>query len=179
MSSTKEFPVMTKVAIAFLLLACAAAWAADTVPLAVKTGQWESTSTSETSGTPPIPPEALAQMPPERRAKMEERMKAMGAPRTTTTKNCVTKEQIDKAFDMGQQKSCTRTVVSSSASKQEVRVDCSTDKIKSTGVFRVEAVNSETVKGSMQMTMNSGGRPMNMNSTFTAKWLGPTCDSKP
>lgn len=170
---------MTKVAIAFLLLACAAAWAADVVPLAVKTGQWESTSTSETSGTPPIPPEVLAQMPPEQRAKMEERMKAMGAPRTTTTRNCVTKEQIDKAFDMGQQKSCTRTVVSSSASKQEVRIDCTTGQMKSTGTFRVEAVNSETVKGSMQMTMNSGGRPMNMNSTFTAKWLGPTCDSKP
>jgi len=172
---------MKKVATVFLI-ACAAAWAADVVPLAVKTGQWESTSTSETSGTPPIPPEVLAQMPPEQRAKMEERMKAMAAPRTTTTKNCVTKEQIDKAFDMGSgpQKSCTRTVVSSSASKQEIRIDCTTEKIKSTGIFRVEAVNSETVKGSMQMTMNNaGGRPMNVNSTFTSKWLGPTCDSKP
>ena len=170
---------MMKVAIAFMLLACAAVWAADTIPLAVKTGQWESTSTSETSGTPPIPPEVLAQMPADQRAKMEERMKTMGAPRTTTTKNCVTKEQIDKAFDMGQQKSCTRTVVSSSATKQEVRIDCTTGQMKSTGIFRVEVINSETVKGSMQMTMNSAGRPMNMNSTFTSKWLGPTCDSKP
>ena len=28
----------------------------------------------------------------------------------------------------------------------------------------------------MQMTMTGGGRSMNLNSTFTSKWLGPTCE---
>jgi hypothetical protein len=176
----KEFSVLARVAIVFLLLACAAVWAADTVPLDVKTGQWEGTNTSATTGAPPIPPEVLSRMSPEQRAKMEENIKAMGAPRTTTTKSCVTKEQIAKAFDMGQQqKSCTRTVVTSSATKQEIHIECSTDKMKSTGTLRVEALNSESVKGSMQMTMTgAGNNAMTMNSTFTAKWLGPTCESK-
>ncbi|HEV2687310.1 MAG TPA: DUF3617 family protein [Bryobacteraceae bacterium] len=180
MSQIMEFPRMTKVVFATLLLSYAAAWAAD-VPLAVKTGLWESTSTMERSGAPPIPPEVLARIPPEQRAKMEERMKASQAPTTTTTKTCVTQEQLNKAFAMGdEQKSCTRTVTSASATKQEIQIECATVQFKSTGVIRVEAVNPENVKGSMQMntTTPTGGKGMTINSTFSAKWLGPTCEAK-
>jgi len=65
----------------------------DVQPLNIKTGLWQLTMTTTVSGRPPIPPEALARMTPEQRAKFEAAMKARAShgPRTRTYKNCVTK----------------------------------------------------------------------------------------
>ena len=49
-----------------LLLYPLASWSADELkPLDVKPGLWETTMTSQMSGMPPIPPEALARLTPE------------------------------------------------------------------------------------------------------------------
>jgi hypothetical protein len=167
--------------VAFVCGACL--WAADGLqPLDVKLGQWETTSTSSTSGTPPIPPDVLARLTPDQRAKMEAIVKAgvsKGA-RATTRKSCLTKEDLAKASAFGdEQKSCTRTVVTSSGSKQEVRFECTNGAMKNTGTLLVEAVNSENVKGSIQIAATSGDRTMNVNSTFTSKWIGATCSEPP
>ena len=55
-------------------------------------GLWEMTTTGETTGAPPIPADILAQMPPERRAKLEAAM-AANATRASTphvSKQCIT-----------------------------------------------------------------------------------------
>src|ERR1700681_4106488 len=79
-------------------LFCAAAWAAQTTPLNVKTGEWESTSTNETTGQLPVPQEMLDKRKPDKPAKMEAAMKARGlqGPRPTVYKNCLKKEDLDK-----------------------------------------------------------------------------------
>jgi len=41
----------------------------------------------------------------------------------------------------------------------------------------VEAVDSENIKGSVQMTLTFGDRTSEINSTFTGKYLGPTCSA--
>ncbi len=49
---------------------------------------------------------------------------------------------------------------------------------KTTGTVKVEAVDSEHIRGSFQMmaaTDASGGHAMSMNYTFTSKWLGAAC----
>lgn len=161
--------------ISLAALACAALLLADT--LNVKPGQWEATVTSQMTGLPPIPPEVLDKLTPEQRQMMEQRMKGNQTPRTQTSKSCITKEQIEKGFDLGNNdQSCTRTVISSTSSKQELKIECSNGNNKSTGTVRIEASSSESVKGSMQMTMSGGGRSMNMSNSFTAKWLGPACE---
>jgi hypothetical protein len=156
-------------------LFCAGICAAQT-PLNVKTGEWESTMTNETSGQMPIPQEMIDKMTPEQRAKMEAMMKARGmqGPRTTVTKHCVKKEDLDKPFG-NENKSCKPTIVSSSATKQEIHMECEMGGGKQVGTLKFEAVDSSTVKGSMQMTASNGGRTMNVNSTFSAKWLGSAC----
>jgi Protein of unknown function (DUF3617) len=120
--------------------------------------------------------EMLDKMTPEQRAKMEAMMKARGTqgPRTTVRKHCVKKEDLDKPFG-NENKSCKPTVVSSSATKQEIHVDCDIAGGKQVGTLKFEAVDSSTVKGSTQMTTSNGGRTMNVNSAFSAKWLGPAC----
>lgn len=156
-------------------LFCAATLAAQT-PLNVKPGEWESTLTNETTGQLPIPQEMIDKMSPEQRAKMEAMMKARGmqGARTTVTKSCVKKEDLDKPFGH-ENKSCKQSIVTSSATKQEIHMECEMGGGKQVGTLTFEAVDSSTVKGSMQMTASNGGRTMNMNSTFSAKWLGPAC----
>ena len=170
----------TSVLVVLLFLGCAWIWAADAIKLDMKLGLWETTTSFQTSGMPAvnIPPDALAKMTPEQRAKVEEMMKGMssGSPRTNTSKSCMTREKINKQqMFSDDKKDCTRTVVSSSPSKLELRLQCNTDGAKTNGTIWVEAMNSESMKGSMQLQTTGGDHTMNMNSTFTSKWLGPDC----
>jgi len=168
------------VSLVCVFLFCSAAWAADAVqPLNVKLGLWESTTTVDRSGMPPIPEEVLARLTPEQRAKIEERAKASAAqsPKTTTRKSCVKKEDLDKAMAFASDdKTCHRTVVTSTDSKLELKIECSAANMKSSGIIHVEAVSSDHVKGTMQMNMGDGPRAMKMNTTFDSKWLGPVCE---
>ena len=125
-----------------------------------------------TTGAPPIPPDVLASMTPELRAKMEERLK--GKP--VITKTCVKQENLDKPLTMGRaDKACSNTLVTSSSSKQEIHVECSRENTKSSGTIRIEAMDSENIKGTVQMTSTTGDRTMNIDSTFTGHWIGPSC----
>ena len=61
-----------------------------------KPGAWEMSITTLTAGTL-IPPDVLAKMPPEQRAKFEQSMQARsGKPMTHTSKGCVTQEDLDQ-----------------------------------------------------------------------------------
>lgn len=175
--------MITKLTIALTFAFCWAAWTADSItPLDVKLGQWETTSTMATTGMPPIPQEVLDKLTPEQRAKMEERMKSGGvggAPRTMTRQSCLKKEDLEKAMTFGaDDKSCTRTVVTSSRSKAEIHIECNRNGMKSNGTVKIEASSSENVKGTVQMSMGDGTRTMNVNSSFNSKWLSPVCSDK-
>jgi len=157
------------------------AWAADMVPLDVKTGLWESSMTYERSGAPPIPPDLLAKLTPEQRARMEEKMKSMPSQsqKTSVHKHCLKKEELEKPLSFGSaDKSCTETILTSSRSKQEIRVECAIGGMKQHGTIRIEALNSENVKGNVQMTATDGARTMNVNTSFSAKWIGAACEPK-
>lgn len=169
---------MKRIVIATLLCS-SAAWAQNKFqPLNVKTGLWESSVTSTRSGQVPIPAELLARLTPEQRAKFEARMKASSAAKATTItkKDCETKEKLaDQPFN--NQKECKQTIVTSTSTKAEIKVSCDFGDVKANGTMQVEALSPENVKGSGQMTSNGGGNSMSMNTSFSAKWLGPSCGS--
>ncbi len=61
-----------------------------------KPGAWEMTYTGLSTGTL-IPPDVLAKMPPEQRARIEQSMQASSdKPSTHATKSCITKEDLDQ-----------------------------------------------------------------------------------
>ena len=153
---------------------------ADNVRLDVKPGQWETTVSGQTTGMPPIPEEVLKKLTPEQRAKMEAAMQARGGAKTTVSKGCLTQQDLDKGFNPNNEgaKNCSRFVVTSSGSRQEIRVECLVGGAKTTGLIKVDAADSEHVKGSMQMTAVSGDHTMNMNYTFSSHYLGPVCSEK-
>jgi len=163
---------MTKHVLAVLILAAGASLAADLTPLNLKPGLWETTTVQERSGMPSIPPERLAAMPPEARARIE----AMTAskPAGTTTQSCRLDKDL-RPFTNDTNKSCTTTIVTSTGSKQEVKLECSMSGNTGTGRATVEAKDSEHVNGLVTMHMGANGRTMDMKITITAKWLSSDC----
>jgi len=183
-----------KTFLAIALLAGTAAWAADPVPLDMKTGEWEYTVTTQMGGITPagapkqmpqIPPEQLAKMPPDVRARVEAQLKQAqavmnGQPTTTTNKNCVKKEDLAK-FNPNSNKdqNCKITMVSSSSRKQEMKMECDSNGNKQSGTLTVESSGSEAMKFNLQFSGTNNGQPMNMTVNGTGKWLSATCtDSK-
>jgi Protein of unknown function (DUF3617) len=175
--------------LALALLGATAAWAADPTPMDIKTGEWEYTVTVQMTGLPQqsakqmpsIPPEQLAKLPPDQRAKVEAMLKqagdmSSGKPTTTTNKNCVKKEDLAKLNPSGNtDQSCKMTVLSSSRSKQEIKMDCDSSGNKTTSTMTIESSGSESTKFSLVSSGTQNGRPMNMTVNGTGKWLSATC----
>ncbi len=161
-----------------LTLLAGALWAADMTPLNVKLGEWETTTRIQMPGLPGIPQETLDKMPPQQRAMIEERMKAMQN-RPTVTKTCLKQEDLDKANTFGApDKACTYTVVTSSATRREIRIECDRRTGKQTGTVVVERADSEHIKGNVRMNMEQADRTMAVSSSYESKWLGPVCSAK-
>jgi hypothetical protein len=157
-------------------LFCATAWSARAQShFDVKPGQWETTVAGQTTGQLPIPQEMLDKMTPEQRAKIEAAMQARNG-QPTVHKSCAKKEDLDKPFARDfHSASCKQTFVTSTSTKQEIHMECEENGGKQVGTLKIEAVDSGTVKGTMQMTATNGARTMNLNYTYSAKWLGPVC----
>ncbi len=166
---------MTKHVLSLAILTAVAACAADSItPLSANPGLWETTSVTERSGMPPIPADALAKMPPDQRARIEAQFASK--PTTDTKQSCITKEDVAKGFglDKGIAQSCKRTIVTSTASKLEVKWECTGEQAGS-GTMKVEAVDSSHVNALIQMTMGAQGHVMNMKVTTNARRLGDDC----
>src|SRR5215470_18928091 len=150
---------MRMIAISILILCTFVVFAADTAPrLNVKLGLWEVTTTTSMAGAPPIPSDALANMTPEQRAMVEQRMSMGGAPRTSTEKTCETKEKLEKDnLFKGKDDECTRTPVTNTATRVEMKMHCSVKGYTSDGTIRFDAISPENVKGAMDMTSSEKG----------------------
>jgi hypothetical protein len=122
----------------------------DIQPLNVKTGLWQVTMTSKVSELP--------------------------TPNTSTYKSCVRKEDLDKYPFTDPEAKCTWTVQNSTGLKMDASGTCTPEnegKINFT--MHLEAVDSENVKGTGQLTVNGPAGTMNGNYSGTAKWIGATC----
>jgi Protein of unknown function (DUF3617) len=161
------------------------AHAADNTPLKVKPGLWEVTTEGQNSGTPPIPPEMLANMDPQRRAQMEEHYKEMMAKQAQkrVAQRCLTQQDIDEGFDkmskMNQGK-CNQTVTTSTATLREGQVQCSGATSSSSSTYHFEAPTPETLSGNTDTTTSVGGQSMHLKNTIEGHWVGADCgDVKP
>jgi hypothetical protein len=164
-----------------LLLWPAASRAADkNQPLDVRLGIWEITAVSDVSGIE-IPPEELAKMPPEMRAKAEAALKASTpkGPTTTTRKSCVTEKlTITSMFGDTAKSNCRRTTLTSTASRLDFHEECADSSEKTSSAdLHFEAIDSTHINGSVRSAVGhyGGGQLMRMNLNVNARWLGPDC----
>jgi hypothetical protein len=181
-----------KILFAIALFCPSATWAQDIKPFDAKVGLWESTASTEIGGMPAmpampaIPQETLDKMPPAQRAQIEAMMKGRGAgsPQTSTTRFCLDKDSLRRAF-YSSDKSCTTRLVSSTAATQQIHVECN-GSTKGAGDLTLERVDAEHIKGAMVMRSTGdarsggAGRSMDMKVTFSNKWISADCgDVKP
>lgn len=173
---------MRKLALGTLLcLSASLVWADGKYqPLNVKLGTWETTFTTTVSGAPPVPQEMIDKMTPEQRARFEAAMSKMasGTPRTRSSKSCLTKEKLEKD-PFNDRQSCAEKVLTSTSSKMEIEEICSEENAKSDSKVRIEATDTENVKGWVQTVVTGSGKTMNVNGAFTSKWVGAACQEKP
>ena len=152
--------------------------AAKLQTLNIKPGLWESTRTIKRTGQLPIPAEMLNRLTPEQRARMEERMKANSAAHTTTTteKHCVTREDLEKdRLKLAETKECTTTVLTTTTTTVKTKFVCDQEGMHATGTLELVAADPEHMNGSYHSTANAEGHTMNVEGTWTSKWLGPSC----
>jgi Protein of unknown function (DUF3617) len=144
---------MRKMILLGAMLASATILLADSSvqPLNVKPGLWEVTMNMTISGSK--------------------------APQTRTYRSCLKKEDLNKYPFVDPDKKCTYTVSSSTGSTMEASGTCApgSEGARIDFKLRLDALDTENVKGTGQMTMSMNGSSMNGNYAATAKWIGSSC----
>lgn len=147
-------------------------------PLAIKTGLWEITSTTDISGEMAIPPDVWANMSAEQRADAQAAMKQLAdeGPKTETDRSCVTQEDLEEPFQSGQEgdASCRNTFLNQTAKEQRVRIECTGD-TRGSGEFHIRVLDAQNVKGSLRMSSTDGEHEMQVRADIVGKWLGADC----
>jgi hypothetical protein len=160
---------------AVITLSLALSAADKTQPLNLKLGLWQMTYTIDRGSAVSIPPELLAKLTPEQRARTEARLKARAAqgPHIETKRFCLTEERLNKAvFEESDNKSCQRTIVASSSKVLQFKQECAAADAKRTFDGRIEALDPETLKGSLKA--NSAGNAANATD-LAGRWIGADC----
>jgi Protein of unknown function (DUF3617) len=159
-----------------LLLSSMWVWG-QKIPLDVRLGLWETTSTTNVGGQLPVSPDQMANLTPEQRAKIEQAIKASSG-KPITSKSCLTKENLDKGYAFDNHKECTHKVLNSTTHKLDVQMTCNEQEGTKVNVLvKVDALSSTNVKGTTHMTAEGGGHTMTSDGTFTSKWLSADCGS--
>lgn len=146
----------------------------------IKPGLWEVTSNPQISGEMPIPEDQLSKLTPEQRARLEAAMKASaakGAP-PRVYKECMTPEKIARGFEIdrhGDDSSCKRNVVSSTASELTLHDECNKPERKTVTDVHFEVKGGTQMSGKINVVMTSANKTMTVNSTLRGKWLAASC----
>ena len=172
------------------LLFCVLSGTAFAENLNIKSGLWEWTTTTVvgvgfSADQRAEMEKALAQMPPEMRARAKAQME--GATKNAVTelakprRTCLTTGDISKSSALwdgarGHVGTCSLTIVKSTSSVREIREECSKAKDTMSSTERIFAPNPETLTVTMETTSHGGGTTATKDKCLTSgKWLGPEC----
>lgn len=157
-----------------LAAAVAAPLCAHAEPFNAKPGAWEMTTTTVTTGVI-VPPDMLAKLTPDQRAKVESDMKARsGKPSTRVNKTCFTQQKLDQdaMIAMGSSGGCAQKVLTKSATKIKVERTCPTPQAY-TATQTIEAATPESMAVTSDVTIQGGGKVL---VDIKGKWLGASCE---
>jgi hypothetical protein len=132
-------------------LAATVVVAADNVqPLNVKTGLWQVTMTTTIQG--------------------------MGTPQTHAYRSCVTKDNLNQYPFADPDNNCKYKVQSSTGSHMDVSGSClPSEGGKADFKIQLDAIDSEDVKGTGQLTLAGPQGAMHGDYSGRGKWIGASC----
>jgi len=153
---------------------------APVVPMNVKTGLWENHTTLTVSGMLGLPPEAVAKMTPEQRARYTAAMGSGDRSFDNVDKGCLTQEDLtqdpSKMLNRGSGDgmTCHGDVITSSATDLEIHSIC-TGKAETDMRIKLHAVDQEHVTGEGAGRATMGGHTMKSTFKYDSHWLGASC----
>lgn len=153
-------------------------------PMNVKTGLWQSTSTVTVTGSLGLPPEALAKMTPEQKARYEAAIQAQagGHTSTHTNKGCLTQKDLTtdpfaRTDSDDENIHCHGNLLSSTSTDVVLQETCSGE-ASMAYTMKIHADSTEHATGTGAGTATMGGHTMNSSVKFDSKWLGATCPAE-
>ena len=154
------------VAAGVALLATAPSQAQD-----IKPGKWEYTAHTDMGGRamPQIPPEQLAQMPPEARAKIEQMMHG-----GMTYSSCITADHPVPKNPRGGD--CNMDKMERSGGTVSWSTSCTSREGRVTKAEATATYAGDTMTMDMTIHTEHDGRPMTIRQHITGRYLGP-CNS--
>lgn len=171
---------MRRISLVVIFALSVALCAADKVqPLNLKAGLWQVTTVANPDM--PVPASVLDKLTPEERSRVEDRMNAPKPKhgKTQTTKECLTRKQLDHGIPFQPNRnSCRWNVLASSSSKVSLRVQCSAEGVNTSEAIEIEVLNTKEAEGSVRILTNGNNAATGGLTTFQAKWIGPECRSR-
>jgi hypothetical protein len=106
----------------------------------------------------------------------------MGNPVKTDYKKCITAKDLNSnPWTNGPEEKCTWSVVTSTGTDMEVKgTSCEAGReygMNTNVDLKLHAVDTENVKASLQGASTGNGQTVNVNGTFTGKWMGSSCSA--
>lgn len=155
--------------------------AAKMTPMNVKTGLWQSTSTITIIGSLGLPPEVLAKMTDEQKARYAAAMQAQsgGHSSTHTNKGCLTQKDLTtdpfaRNNSDDENIHCHGTLLSSTSTDIVLQETCSGEATMNY-TMKIHADSAEHAIGTGTGTATMGGHTMNSSVKFDSKWISATC----
>ena len=144
--------------------------------LNVKPGAWEMTHMTRMTEMP-IPPSVISRMPPERRAPLEQSMRAYATrPKTRVFKDCLTRKDLNQNRLIKEEREenapqCTMKVISKSSNKLAIERSCPAPHA-TTSQITMEAKTPESLDGSID-EVHTGSDKVHVD--IKGRWLSASC----
>ena len=140
----------------------------------VKSGLWEQTVVSHSTGAKPLPDDLKAQLTPEQQKEMADAN--ANAPQPHTTVVCMSQDKFHLGFaGDADRPGCKQTVVTDTPTVLEVRQECSNPTGKVVITLHYKALNRETMTGKSHFEMTRGGQTVVSDGTIQSKWINDSC----
>jgi hypothetical protein len=167
---------LRKAAILILLAATPAAFAGGTSP-ALQTGLWQFTTTLHMQDMPVMgmDPAMMATLPPAARQQMATAMSRINGPHSHKT--CLTADKLRQGFSVQDEHNaqCTHEVLSSTASRMEMRAVCADPQGGASSFHVVMEISGQHVQGHFEADSQSPGGPHQMTGDISGTYLGADC----
>jgi hypothetical protein len=150
-----------------IVLILTAAAAAPAMAQEIKPGRWQYTMQMDASAMPQIPPDKLAQMPPEARARIEQMMKG----RLGGYSSCITADH--PVPQNPRQGDCQMTRMDRNGGTVDVAGSCTGKDGKTTSMEATIVYSGDTMSMDMTIHADRNGAPMTMKQHIDGKYLGP------
>lgn len=161
-----------------LLVSAGTALAAAGQSFDIRTGLWEMSVVTETSGKPPMSDEEMQKLTPRQRAAIEKAIGANKGPRTRVVKSCVTQEKLDRdnVFESAEAgMTCSNKRLTRTRTDATGNITCSNGVRRMSEEFSFHARDREHVVGTFHLIRSEGANTMSIKGKQSGHWVSAAC----